>query len=113
MQPIYVAQVVQPGLPQQPLMPAQPQPVAAQHPAFVPSADDLDDDDLPPAASNHKAAEAAQPSASPAVARARFMLPLQNAANCRPGDTLFLQILGKWSHTMMIPAGYKPSRRAR
>ena len=86
--------------------------------SFVPDIDDLDDD-LPPS-TNHVAEAPAPPlppSAGPKVpnagpkvpAKARFVLPRRHAGNCQPGNTLYLQVLGKWSHTMVIPPGYKPT----
>ena len=83
--------------------------------SFVPSLDDMDDDDLPPSA-NHVADAAYAPPlprAGPRVpAKARFVLPRLHAATCQPGNTLYLQVLGKWSHTMVVPPGYKPTRCA-
>ena len=82
--------------------------------SFVPSLDDMDDDDLPPSANVADAAYAPPlPRAGPRVpAKARFVLPRLHAANCQPGNTLYLQVLGKWSHTMLVPPGYKPTRCA-
>lgn len=73
---------------------------------FIP--DDMDDDDLPPP---RAACAPPLPRADSKVpAKARFLLPRLHAANCQPGNTLYLQILGKWSHTMVVPPGYKPTR---
>ena len=82
--------------------------------SFVPSLDDMDDDDLPPSANVADAAYAPPlPRAGPRVpAKARFVLPRLHAATCQPGNTLYLQVLGKWSHTMVVPPGYKPTRCA-
>ena len=81
--------------------------------SFVPLDMDMDEDDLPPppAASQGAASAPPLPRAEPKVpAKARFLLPRLHAANCQPGNTLYLQILGKWSHTMVVPPGYKPTR---
>ena len=81
--------------------------------SFVPLDMDMDEDDLPPppAASQSAAYAPPLPRADPKVpAKARFLLPRLHAANCQPGNTLYLQILGKWSHTMVVPPGYKPTR---
>jgi len=83
--------------------------------SFVPSLDDMDDDALPPSAIHVADAAYAPPlpRAAPKVpAKARFVLPRLHATNCQPGNTLYLQVLGKWSHTMVVPPGYKPARCA-
>jgi len=76
---------------------------SSQPVSFIPSADDLDDDELPPPRSHPAPAHAAANRAT-SPAAVRWRLPPPNDELCRAGDSLYL-FLDHWRE-MAIPDGY-------